>query len=61
MIVCNICGECFANKKIYANHIRWKHKTDRSSAEYKIFVDKLPKENSREKSVFKIVKELKLY
>lgn len=41
MIVCNICGECFTNKKIYANHIRWKHKTDRSSTEYKIFVDKV--------------------
>lgn len=49
MIVCNICGERFANKKIYANHIRWKHKTDRSSAEYKIFVDKVKVELTQER------------
>jgi len=26
MVTCNKCGETFSNKKIYANHVRWKHK-----------------------------------
>lgn len=35
IIKCNLCGEVFENKKIKANHVRWKHK-DQSNFKKKI-------------------------
>ena len=40
MITCDICGFETDNKKVYANHRRWKHIVNRDSIEYKNFVDK---------------------
>lgn len=34
-IICEICGESFINKKIKANHIRWKHIEPKKSIEAK--------------------------
>jgi hypothetical protein len=39
MIICNTCKEKFANKKLYANHVRWHHKDNFTNCKFcnKIF------------------------
>ena len=39
--ICDLCGFETDNGKVFANHIRWKHKTDKDSKKYKNFQAKL--------------------
>lgn len=39
--ICDLCGFETDNGKVFANHIRWKHKTDKDSEKYKNFQAKL--------------------
>jgi hypothetical protein len=34
MITCDICKQGFANKKIYANHVRWHHKDNSNNCKF---------------------------
>lgn len=56
--ICDLCGFETDNGKVFANHIRWKHKTDKDSEKYKNFQAKLSQASKQKTKWIKITCEV---